>query len=298
MSTEHAVCCGGSAGTSLPSTKRSRLLLHAWGPEPNVRLRIEDVLDGLWREVPDILLGLLDVATYVYSADQAVSRGSDKDVNFGQEWRRRMHFAIPVRRSEVWNRACVSEELTATLSFLSEDEYLFHVEPFVNPAKCENYLKLLPDRFNGTVQEVLLFSCGLDSMAGAVQRALLEKKQVVLVQHRSNPKLTPVVGGLAHELALRGSLRPPVLLPVSINKDSRLTCETTQRTRSFLFAALGATVALMLGLDRVHFYENGVVSFNLPPSAQVVGARATRTTHPRVLSGFTPGLTQTFHLAN
>jgi hypothetical protein len=42
----------------------------------------------------------------------------------------------------------------------------------------------------------------------------------------------------------------------------------------------------MIGLSRLRFYENGVVSLNLPPSAQVVGARASRTTHPGVLAGF------------
>ena len=33
-------------------------------------------------------------------------------------------------------------------------------------------------------------------------------------------------------------------------------------------------------------YENGVVSLNLPISAQLIGARATRTTHPMVINGF------------
>src|SRR5262245_12354095 len=42
----------------------------------------------------------------------------------------------------------------------------------------------------------------------------------------------------------------------------------------------------MSGLDELRFYENGITSLNLPPSAQVVGARASRTTHPRVLAGF------------
>ena len=42
----------------------------------------------------------------------------------------------------------------------------------------------------------------------------------------------------------------------------------------------------MQGFDLLRFYENGVVSMNLPMSAQVVGTRATRTTHPRVLAGF------------
>lgn len=63
-------------------------------------------------------------------------------------------------------------------------------------------------------------------------------------------------------------------------------CFRTQRARSFVFASLGAMFAALIGLNRVRFYENGVVSLNVPPSPQVVGARASRTTHPRVLAGF------------
>lgn len=44
--------------------------------------------------------------------------------------------------------------------------------------------------------------------------------------------------------------------------------------------------ARMFGRERVRFYENGVVSLNLPPSGQVIGSRASRSTHPQVLAGF------------
>ena len=53
-----------------------------------------------------------------------------------------------------------------------------------------------------------------------------------------------------------------------------------------MFATIGATIAEMLKLDSVRFYENGVISLNLPVCAQVVGGKATRTTHPRVIAGF------------
>ena len=67
--------------------------------------------------------------------------------------------------------------------------------------------------------------------------------------------------------------------------------EPTHRVRSFLFTALGAVTARLFGKDRVCFFENGIVSLNLPPVAQVVGARATRTTHPQALAGFSRVLT-------
>lgn len=63
--------------------------------------------------------------------------------------------------------------------------------------------------------------------------------------------------------------------------------EGTHRSRSFLFAALGGITAQAFGLDRISFHENGVVSLNLPPVGNVLGTRATRTTHPQTLARFT-----------
>jgi 7-cyano-7-deazaguanine synthase in queuosine biosynthesis len=70
--------------------------------------------------------------------------------------------------------------------------------------------------------------------------------------------------------------------------------EATHRTRSFLFAVLGAIAAEAFGLDRVSFHENGVVSLNLPLLGNIIGSRATRTTHPKTLTHFTNFLGQVF----
>jgi hypothetical protein len=75
-------------------------------------------------------------------------------------------------------------------------------------------------------------------------------------------------------------------VPVRANLKDDLGKEPTHRTRSFLFAAIGAVTAQLLDRQRVCFFENGVVSLNLPPVGQVVGARATRTTHPQAMAGF------------
>src|SRR5208282_3590144 len=52
------------------------------------------------------------------------------------------------------------------------------------------------------------------------------------------------------------------------------------------YAALACAVAQLFANSKIRFFENGVVSINLPISEQVVGARATRTTHPLVLEFF------------
>ena len=74
--------------------------------------------------------------------------------------------------------------------------------------------------------------------------------------------------------------------PVQITKHGMRAHENTQRSRSFLYAAIACVVAHLFGNKRIRFFENGVVSINLPISEQVVGARATRTTHPLVLERF------------
>ncbi len=69
-------------------------------------------------------------------------------------------------------------------------------------------------------------------------------------------------------------------IPVWINKTERLGQEPTQRTRSFLFAALGSVVGHSINAGGVRFFENGVVSLNLPVADEVLRSRASRTTHP------------------
>jgi Queuosine biosynthesis protein QueC len=76
-------------------------------------------------------------------------------------------------------------------------------------------------------------------------------------------------------------------IPVLVTRREPLQVhEYTQRSRSFLYAALACVVAQLFGNTSIRFFENGIVSINLPIADQVVGARATRTTHPLVLEFF------------
>jgi len=255
-------------------------------PGGNVRLGIEAVRRGLLTECPPEMLDLLEVATYVYAADQAASRGRPEDL--GAAWRREMRFRVPVRNPARWRSPALLGPLTESLGFLSEDDYHFE---FVRrpPDPPPDYFTFGTAPLGRPVDEVLLFSGGMDSLAGAAEEAVAGHRHVVLVQQRSNPKLQPrhdrLVAALAARAARAGGLVTHV--PVVVNKAEDLTADTLQRARSFLFAALSCAVGTMVGREgRVRFYENGVVGLNLPLCPAVVGARATRTTHPRTLAGF------------
>lgn len=280
---ERLVLCGAAkrAGTD------SRLRLALDGGSQNVTLKIEDISKRLVKTLPDPLIDLVEIASYVYCADQATSRGGDAQVGMGSGWRRSFRFVVPVRNPDHWSNPKVLEPLCGALSFLSEDDYAFDFEKAANPIPMDNYLEL--DGDDGAAfkaDEVVLFSGGIDSLSGAVEELATGAKKVALVSHRSSPKIYVHQKQLVTALMQRFPKRL-IHIPVLVTRQEPLPVqEHTQRSRSFLYTALACVVARLFGNTRIRFFENGVVSINLPISEQVVGARATRTTHPLVLERF------------
>jgi hypothetical protein len=283
---KHAIFCSG--------TKRSRRLrtgdreLALWGPNSNMELDSQSLARALAQPVPPRLQDLLEIAAYVYVADQAFDRGEETGADLGARWRRDLRFVMGVRDPEFWSGASVRGLLSEAIEFLSDDKVSFEFEAVSGAPDPEPHLALTTgpaDWFRDAT--VLAFSGGLDSLAGAVEEVFGANRHVALVTHRAATKLDPIQRGLADalraEVVRRGNHEAVHHFPVWVQKKGTLDREFTQRTRSFLFAALGAVVARMIGRDELRFFENGVVSLNLPVCAQVLDARATRTTHPKTL---------------
>lgn len=271
-------------GVSQPSTADA-IAMDVKGTAKNVNLRIDYISRTMLGNVPDLLIDLLEVAAYVYCADQRLGRGSDKLTNFGENWRRSLRFSIPVRQLEAWQDPDVQEILADTLGFLSDDSYEFDFRIAEAPVQPrELYFPELLDA-SAEHDEVALFSGGVDSFAGAVNDIVTLGKSVTLVGHYSSTKVRAVQENLIQGLKQRGWDRRVSYIPVWVSNENEQAREFTQRTRSFLFACLGLVVARMSGKDKLSFYENGVVSINPPLAGDVVGGRATRTTHPKVLRG-------------
>src|SRR4051812_1752810 len=155
---ERLVLCGGAkrAGGELI------LRLALTGQAQNITLKLEDISKRLVSNVSDLLIDLVEIATYVYCADQATSRGGDSQVGMGADWRRSFRFVIPVRKPSHWRHTKVLEPLCSTLSFLSDDDYAFEFEKATNPAPLESYLELTGDEgVSFKADEVVPFSGGL-----------------------------------------------------------------------------------------------------------------------------------------
>jgi hypothetical protein len=284
------VCSGAKvAAGDVVAAGRRRVNLDSIGTKANVNILFENVAKVFNQHLSPRLVDLLEIASYVFSADCATSRGTEwSDDESTEPWGRDFAFVIPVRDVGFWNSPGVGSLVTEVLSFLSNDKYSFIFVPldhdrsgqqqYLEFGELEDWPFHHPDR-------VLMFSGGLDSLAGAVETARGGGK-LVLVSHR------PVSTMSSRQQRLFSELRkefPEQLIhvPVWINKDETLGRESTQRTRSFLYSALGTVVAQSVGAGGVRFFENGIVSLNLPVADEVVRARASRTTHPVVLQLFT-----------
>lgn len=279
----HVFC--GEAATETSGVGADSIQLRSYGPETNVHVSIDQINRPLWQNISDRSIDLIEIASYIYTADQMTKRGGPGVDDMGERWRRHFRFVIPVRQLDVWRTPAVAQALVDVLSFLSEDRYEFEFRPFQRPPSHDSIVSLWDELPGVDVDEVMLFSGGLDSLAGAVRSVVDLGQRVILVTHMPTGKLLQRHEELRHALSASAKGGKPIFIPVSINKDKDLSLESTQRSRSFLFASLAFAISQACGKSAFNFFENGVVSLNLPISRQVVGSKATRTTHPKVLAG-------------
>jgi hypothetical protein len=198
---EHLVLCGGLDVPRKGSASSLSLNLHV--TSANVHLRISDISRRLLANIPDVLVDLLEVASYIYAADSAILRGGKTDARMGARWRRKFRFVLPVRLPNLWSSGLVLSALIETLSFLSEDDYELEFGPLENPPAVANYFEFPGAEETGfTPDEVVLFSGGLDSFAGTVEE-LMHGKKVALVSHRSASKIAGAQKHLVNQLRSR-----------------------------------------------------------------------------------------------
>ena len=278
----HVFLCGLSEGQRSAYTDGRELSLAE--RVGNLTLRLEALRRRLVGIEPRRLTDLIEIASYVFAADRTTKRGTAILKNYGEDWRRNFLMVIAVREPAFWNRLEVKTVISDALDFASEDNWAFDFVDNERPALLQYYLAVRDEQIDaagGT--SIILFSGGLDLLAGAVKELTTSNRHVVLVSHRN----TPAIGAIQKELAARLTAAYPRRV-THVWVDNSLTgrlndTEETQRTRSFFFFAMAVVAAHIEKADRIRFFENGIMSVNLPIATQVVGARASRSTHPQTL---------------
>ena len=219
---------------------------------------------------------LLLLAALVFGADTRVNRDSESQ----DGWTREFDLYLPVSDPDLWQAS--HDLLTTMLSFLTGDRWRFIFR--VRPKEFRRVITAASQKELEKFSCASLFSGGLDSFIGATdlfaagQRPLLTSHywdgmtshhQTVCFNHlnRHFPK------SQVRQMRVRVGFEKGLVKNVA--------SEDTQRSRSFLFFALG--VLARSGLpDKGILYvpENGLISLNVPPDPLRLGALSTRTSHP------------------
>jgi len=240
--------------------------------------------------IPKRILDLLQIAAYVFCADRMKHRG-ERDCLNNEPWARSFEFNIPVYDVVFWNDEKTKSALSSALEFMTGDRkysFIFHqLSASVLPDK-EQQLSLFANEYE-TIEEsdatdIMLFSGGLDSLAGAVQRLNeLPNRKLCLVSHKANNTVTHTQTVIVDSLNKKYNNRSRKYGFECHNKIGLPSKEETQRTRMFLFSAIAFAICNCYGKHEFYVYENGITSMNLSKQVDVINARASRTTHPKTL---------------
>jgi hypothetical protein len=240
--------------------------------------------------LPANILDLIEIASYVFSADRMSLRGNT-DSLYNDGWARTFQFHIPVRDYEFWQNTKLKEALSLALQFMTGDrKYVFNFSKYkkapdvVGPKqeslfpKDETYLDRIDE------PEIMMFSGGLDSLAGAVEFLNRNpKKDLILVSHISQNNIQRTQSQLVNYLKDKYKQNIFHRSLICHYKNMEKGREESQRTRMFLFSAIAFTTCVLYGLNHFTVYENGITSINLPKQTDLINARASRTTHPKTI---------------
>ena len=262
--------------------RNDQLVIRINGDDPTFHLATDTLEAQALQELDPVLLDLLEISATVFAADSSVVRGGPTRQHMGQRWYREFDVTIPVRNPGLWRQPEVSAALVEAVESLTEDSVRFAFTQARAAPSRQPYLNFGRGRATFQADEVVLFSGGLDSFAGALELLSASSSRVILITHRSAQKAITRQVDLGRYLVDRF---PGRVLHVQVlaRRKGQEARDQTQRSRTLLFAALGQAVAHAFGAKRVSFFENGIVSHNLPLSPQIVSTMATRTTHPLAL---------------
>jgi len=224
----------------------------------------------------------LNLAGGIFAADLAVKREER------EHYIRSIGLTVEVVNRHVFER--VKSQIEEALYVISKDNWTLS---FMQK-KGKQTLSMDWEKKEGAT---LLFSGGIDSMAGAAD-LIQKEKELVLVSHNSqanhvidaaqkavHAELEKHFGRTVRQVHIKvyGRNQPKFSFPTDTRR------ENTQRTRSFLFLMIAALSARRCRFNKiVYMAENGQFAIHLPLTAARVGPFSTHTADPdfvRIMEG-------------
>lgn len=230
----------------------------------------------------EVGVDILVLAAIVHAADTRISR-----LQTSQDgWTRELGISVPVSDPDLWSRQRAL--LEKTLRFLTGDHWsvAFRARP---EGMADFVRRPVKGLFEHGFDRIALFSGGLDSLIGAIDR-LEEGAFPLFVSHGGEGAVSKPQDSVFKSLvaAYRTGNREPARLRLGMQFGRKHTPgvarEESTRGRSFLFIALAAMAGSGLGHHfSLEVPENGLIALNVPLDSVRLGSLSTRTTHPYYL---------------
>lgn len=283
------VYCGELCKSSACNSKEINLINYEVdGIEPNITIGYEGfVYDP--QTIPDRFLDLLQVASMVFCADRMAKRSERDSVN-NSGWARSFTFHISVLDYTFWKDERIKSRLAEALEFMTGDRSYNFVFSKASQGHFEkkrfeqlSFFAKESERISGVdTSKIMLFSGGLDSLAGLLGLLEESKNKVITVSHKSNNAVIHTQNKLIELLNSEYNER---IVPYgfSCHNKGKASVEETQRTRMFLFSAIAFVLCRCFDKHEFYIFENGVTSLNYSVQTDVINARSSRTTHPKTI---------------
>lgn len=238
--------------------------------------------------MPRHLVDLLRIASAVYVVDRLVKR---RPKDGPKPAARTIGLKVEVFQDSLWNRHEVRDALRDAVEFVTGDFWDIEFKRDWQEYKWST--NFLPFAKADGSPLICLYSGGLDSGAGLVARLNENSaRPVIPVTVWHQPRQRHLVQQQYN--FLRGHYRSkgfgtqiePLIVKVAMmwkTAAEEKNQETSQRSRSFLFTALGAITAVVHGQRVVEMFESGIGAINLPLMAGMVGWKTTKSSHPEFL---------------
>ena len=261
--------------------------------EPNQHYHVNDrtISTAFGQAISADFADLVGLAMAIYSADRIVARRPRQPNPHRSCWTREFKIRLRVRNIAHWCDGRLLNLLRDTLWYFTEDDWQFEFVPLTSDADMaerQGFLFPFPPEPPVTAA---LFSGGLDSLCGLCQEiAARPHHTFVLFSGITNQETGAIQRRLVEALREHFRLDARRLMSVSVpfglrqREERTEDGERTQRSRGFVFLALGAVAALMAGANSLDIYENGPGAINLPYTEAQLGTHNTRAMHPRALA--------------
>ncbi|MFN5540022.1 MAG: hypothetical protein ACK481_08210 [Candidatus Melainabacteria bacterium] len=253
--------------------------------EQNIELKLDDFKKYIINK-NDLAFDLLAIAIYVYIADRRTYRGNLYST-FDPNWNQELEFYVPVSKPSFWKQRKIRELLEEMFHFAIGHSYKFNfVKDEVNSKQL-----FIEDIHQDQVEQlqcdcISLFSGGLDSLASTLDLLIENKKKPLLLAHETAGKLKTYRNNIFRELNQNFNELKKWELKIQskrLEEEPKGKQESSQRSRSILYACLGLGFAKCLNIKEVYLSDNGIVTFNLPSTESNKSTQLTRSTNPKLI---------------